>query len=100
MKISQQKKEKIYEQILAFLYSTSPQPLFTFNVAQEIARDEEFVKSLLIDLKKKELVVEIKKNPKGFPYLKRSRWKLSDSAYQAYKTHQNKQVGLNSHPNP
>jgi hypothetical protein len=89
MKISEQKKEKICEQILALLYSVSPQSLFTLNVAKEIARDEEFVKLLLINLKKKELVVEIKKNPKGLSYLKRSRWKLSDLAYQAYRKHQN-----------
>jgi len=88
MKISKEKKEKIYEQILAFLYSVSPKPLFTLNIAKEIARDEEFVKSLLLELKKKELLIEIKKNPKGMPYSKRSRWKLSDSAYNAYKTHQ------------
>lgn len=88
MKISNQKKEKIYEQILAFLYSISPQPVFTLNIAQEIARDEEFVKSLLLDLKKKGVIIEIKKNPKGFSYLRRSRWKLSDAAYEAYKKRQ------------
>lgn len=95
MKISEQKKEKISEQILALLYSISPKPLFTLNIAQEIARDEEFVKSLLLELKKKNLLIEIKKNPKGFTYLKRSRWKLSDSAYSAYKTHQYKQESQN-----
>ncbi len=89
MKISQQKRDKIYEQILALLYSVSPKPLFTLNIAQDLARDEEFIKSLLLDLKKKELIVEIKKNPKGLSYTKRSRWKLSDSAYQAYKKRQN-----------
>ena len=89
MKISEQKKEKISEQILAFLYSVSPRALFTLNISQEIARDEEFVKSVLLSLKKNDLVIEIKKNPKGIPYSKRSRWKLSDSAYEAYKKHQN-----------
>jgi hypothetical protein len=89
MRISEQKKEKIHEQILALLYSISPQSLFTLNIAKELARDEEFVKSLLLILKKKDLVIEIKKNPNGLPYLKRSRWKLSDSAYQAYKKYQN-----------
>jgi len=88
MRISLSKKEKIYEQILALLYSVSPKPLFTLNIAQEIARDEEFIKILLLDLKKKDLIVEIKKNPQGFPYLKRSRWKLSEAAYQAYKSRQ------------
>jgi hypothetical protein len=88
MKISNQKKDKIYEQILAFLYSVSPQALFTMNIAKEIARDEEFVKTLLINLKKKGLILEIKKSPEGISYLKRSRWTLSDAAYQAYKKHQ------------
>jgi len=90
MKISLQKKEKICEQILCLLYSVSPKALFTLNVAEEIARDEEFVKTLLLYLKKKELVIEIKKNPQGNPYLKRSRWILSERAYQIYKDHQSK----------
>jgi predicted transcriptional regulator with HTH domain len=92
MKISYKKREKIYEQILAYLYSISPKPVFTFNIAQEIARDEEFVKDLLLELRKKNLVVEIKKNPEGIIYLKRSRWKLSDAAYQIYKEGQNKAI--------
>jgi hypothetical protein len=92
MKISIQKKEKIYEQILSLLYSVSPKALFTLNIAEEIARDEEFVKTLLLYLKKKELVIEIKKNPQGSPYLKRSRWALSDKAYKIYKSHQAKQA--------
>ena len=87
MRISNEKKEKISEQILALLYSVSPRPLFTVNIAKEIARDEEFIKSLLLELKNKRLIVEIKKNPKGVPYLRRSRWKLSNEAYLVYKEH-------------
>lgn len=90
MKISQEKKEKIYEQILAFLFSVSPKPVFTVTIAKEIARDEEFVKNLLLDLKKKGLVVEVKKNTKGVNYLKRSRWKLSNETYLAYLNLQKK----------
>ena len=85
MRISQEKKNKISEQILAFLFSVAPRSIFTSHIAQEIVRDEEFVKNLLQDLKKKKLVVEIKKNPEGINYLRRSRWKLSDKAYEAYK---------------
>lgn len=88
MKISEKKREKISEHILAFLYSISPRSLFTFNIAQEIARDEEFVKKMLLKLKSQNLVLEIKKNPKGVPYVKRSRWNLSDAAYKAYKQNQ------------
>ena len=47
MKISDKKKEKISEQILALLYSINPQSLFTLHIAREIARDEEFIKKIL-----------------------------------------------------
>lgn len=90
MKISDEKKEKISEQILALLYSITPKPLFTSHIAREIARDEEFTKDLLLELKNKKLVIEIKKNPKGILYIRRLRWRLSDTAYKAYKKHQNK----------
>jgi predicted transcriptional regulator len=88
MYISKEKKEKISEQILAHLYLTNPKPIFTSHIAKELARDEEFIKNLLKDLKKKEFVVEITKNPQGKDYLKRSRWKLSDKAYLLYKQKQ------------
>ncbi|GIU68493.1 MAG: hypothetical protein KatS3mg001_343 [Candidatus Pacearchaeota archaeon] len=85
MKVSQEKKNKILEQILAFLYTSSPKPIFTSHIAKEIARDEEFTKKLLIELKTKGLVYEVKKNPKGKFYKKRSRWILSDKAYKSYQ---------------
>jgi len=88
MKLSKQKRDKITEQLLAYLYSISPKQVFTINIAQELARDEEFVKSLLLELKRKKLVVEINKNPKGILYKRRLRWQLTDSAYQTYKNHQ------------
>jgi predicted transcriptional regulator len=88
MYISKEKKEKISEQILACLYSVNPKPLFTSHIAKEIARDEEFVKKLLLDLKKKNLIIEIKKSPKGREYTKRSRWKLTEEVYNLYKNKQ------------
>ncbi len=88
MKISKEKLERISEQILALLYSITPKSIFTSHIAREIARDEEFTKNLLLELKNKKLVVEIKKNPKGVVYKRRARWKLSDAVYQTYKEHQ------------
>ena len=88
MKISETKKEKIFEQILAFLFSINPKIVFTVDIAREIARDEEFIKKLLLKLKEKHLVIEIKKNSKGIDYLKRRRWRLSDETYKAYKLKQ------------
>lgn len=88
MRISNKKKEKISEQILATLFQSSPKSIFTSHIAQEIARDEEFVKKLLLELKAKKLIIEVKKNAQGIQYLRRSRWKLSDAVYMIYKNNQ------------
>lgn len=87
-KISDKKKEKISEQILHFLFTVSPNPKFTSEIAQEVARDEEFTKFLLEKLKKKKLVSEINKNPSGESYLRRQRWIISSVAFSVYSKHQ------------
>ena len=88
MRISEVKREKISEQILAVLYSSFPKMLFTAQIAREIARDEEFIKAMLQDLKIKNLVSEINKNPSGIEYTRRQRWLLSPQAFDAYKKQQ------------
>lgn len=88
MKISKEKKDRISEQILGILFTSFPDSLFTAQVARIIARDEEFTKSLLKELWHKNLVVAIKKNPKGIIFSKRIRWRISNKAYSAYKQHQ------------
>ena len=87
-KISDQKIEKISEQILFHLYSVFPKQVFTSDIAKELARDEEFMKKLLEKLEKKELVIKINKNPQGFQYSRRLRWRISNKAYNIYKKHQ------------
>ena len=88
MKISLKKREKIAEQILAYLFSQNPKSIFTAHIAQEIARDEEFVKTILLDMKKKNFLVEVKKNKQGVDYIRRARWKLSEKTYIFYKNSQ------------
>jgi len=87
-KISKQKLEKISEQILFYLFSSFPKQLFTSEIAKELARDEEFMKILLNELQKKDLVIKIDKNPKGYKYIRRSRWRISNKAYEIYKKSQ------------
>jgi predicted transcriptional regulator with HTH domain len=87
-KISLEKIQKISENILSHLFSIFPRPVFTSDISKDIARDEEFTKKLLLDLEKKELVVRIDKNPKGFSYSKRLRWRLSNKSYEIYKKFQ------------
>ena len=87
-KLSPKKIEKISEQILLYLFSISPEAAYTSTIASEIARDEEFTKSLLENLKEKNLIVEIKKSKHGLVYAKRQRWRLSNKVYEIYKKHQ------------
>jgi hypothetical protein len=84
MRLSKEKREKISEQVLAFLYQSFPHAKFTSEIAKEIARDEEFVKTLMFEIKEKNLVIAVKKNEDGRDFIRRIRWQLSGPAYQAY----------------
>ncbi len=84
MRLSREKKDKIAEQILMQLYTSFPKQLFTAEISQEIARDEEFIKTMMFELKDKNLVLAIKKNEEGKDFVRRIRWQLSGPAYQAY----------------
>ncbi|MBT3397402.1 hypothetical protein HOA55_00135 [archaeon] len=83
--ISQEKRERISEQILHYLFGIFPKQVFTSDIAKELARDEEFIKSLLIELQKKDLVIKIDKNPEGIKYSRRLRWRISNKAHEIYK---------------
>ena len=86
MRLSQVKKDKIAEQILSFLYHNFPNQPFTAEIAREIARDEEFIKRLLFELKDKGLVTPIRKNSKGIAFTRRLKWRLSQKVYDVYKS--------------
>jgi len=87
-RLSKEKIDRISEQVLHYLFTISPEAKFTSDIAKETARDEEFIKALLLDLKKKNLVIEINKSPQGLQYKKRQRWRLSNQAHSAYSKHQ------------
>lgn len=86
--ISKQKRDKISEQILEYLFAVSPEAQYTNKIASEIVRDEEFTKAILLELEKAKLVVSVDKNSKGDNYSRRLRWRLSPQAYGVYKQHQ------------
>jgi predicted transcriptional regulator with HTH domain len=83
--ISKEKRERISEQILHYLFGIFPKQVFTSDIAKELARDEEFIKILLIELQKKDLVIKIDKNPEGIQYSRRLRWRISNKAHEIYK---------------
>ena len=84
MRLSKNKKDRIAEQILAFLYHSFPKQPFTAEIAREIARDEEFVKRILFELKEKGLIISIRKNAKGQAFTRRSKWRLTQKVYDIY----------------
>ena len=85
MKISKEKINKIKEDILSVLYTNSPKLMFTSDLAHETARDEEFIKRLLLEMEKDNFVLGVRKNSQGINYLLRIRWRLSTKTYDAYK---------------
>jgi len=84
MRLSKEKRDRIAEQVLEHLYHSFPQQLFTAEISRFIARDEEFIKALLLELQAKGLVVAIKKNKDGTLFIRRIKWQLSTKAYSAY----------------
>jgi len=88
MRLNQIKKDKIAEQILSYLYYSFPRDPFTAEIAKEIARDEEFIKKLLFELKEKKLVLSIRKNKKGEVFSRRIKWRLTNKVYEIYHSRQ------------
>ena len=86
--ISQVKRDKIQEQILHHLFTISPAAHFTAAIAKEIARDEEFIKKLLLELKEKNLVLAIRKGKNGEVFSRRMKWKLTNNVYNIYHSKQ------------
>jgi DNA-binding IclR family transcriptional regulator len=56
-----------------------PAPLSCTEIADEIARDNEFVARVLAFLKEKNLVRQVLKNSNGKDYLRWTKWTLSPS---------------------
>ena len=81
-KISKEKEEKIKEDLLRELYDCYPGMLWTYDVAEKIARDEEFVLRLLKELQVNGLIL-IKEESMG-KNVKR-RWGLKGEVYNKYK---------------
>ncbi len=84
MRLSQDKKDRITEQILSYLFHSFPKQPFTAEIARELARDEEFIKKLLFDLKEKKLILSIKRNSKGQIFTRRIKWRLTNKVYNVY----------------
>lgn len=80
--ISYQKKEKLKEEILRIIYESYPKFYYTYQIADHLIRDDEFVLNLLKELKEKALVVCLEESSGG--NVKR-KWGLKKEVYEKYK---------------
>ena len=74
-RISKKTFERIASDVVSVLYSRYPVPLTTRAIAREVARDNEFIKSVLTFLESKKLVVSVKKDCGRW-----MKWKISRAA--------------------
>ncbi len=80
--ISREKKDKLKEEILRIIYENYPGFLYTYQVAESLIRDDEFVLSLLKELKNNELLTCIEETTGN--NIKR-KWGLKKEVYEKYK---------------
>ena len=73
VKLSKKTTALLKNDILSILYQSSLKPMYTSHIADELRRDNEFVLKLLLELKKENLVQEIRKGKNG-NYLARRKW--------------------------
>ena len=81
-KISNQRIEKIKEEVLRILYESYPEFKYTYQVSDAALRDDEFILNLLQELKKLGLVESFEES-KG-NNVKR-KWSLNKNIYDKYK---------------
>ncbi len=81
-KISLVKKEKLKEEILRVFYENYPIFLYTYHIAENLIRDDEFILNLLKELKNKNLIICLEES--SGRNIKR-KWSLKKEVYDTYK---------------
>ena len=76
--VSKDKEKRIKEDVLRVLYENSPKKLYTYFIAEELARDDEFMLRLLNELHQEGLINKFQKGRKNL-------WGLPDSVFNKYK---------------
>lgn len=77
-KLSRRVIDKIKEDVLYALYQSGLRAMYTQEIGNSIARDNELVLRLLKELKRIKLVKQVGE------YKKRRRWIMTDDAYHKY----------------
>ena len=83
--ISKKKVDKIKEDVLSVLFEAGLRGMFTKQISDEIARNDEFILKLLLDMEKQNVVKQIRNTKKGAQFIRRKQWTMTDKAYETYK---------------
>jgi hypothetical protein len=81
-KLSKDKKEKLKEEVIRIIYENYPHFLYTYQIAESLIRDDEFVLSLLKELKENNLITCLEET--SGENIKR-KWGLVKEVYEKYK---------------
>jgi hypothetical protein len=81
-RISKEKQDRIKEDILREMFENYPEFEYTESVAEKIIRDNEFTLKLLKEMKRKNLINEIRES--SGRKIKR-KWQMKKEVYYAYK---------------
>jgi len=85
VKLSNKILNLLKDDIISILYENILNPPLTMKISNELRRDKEFTKKLLLELKEQGIITEIKKNNKGKNYIKRSRWAIKQEVLEKFK---------------
>lgn len=80
--ISEEKKERLKEEVLRVMYENHPSFLYTYQIADLLIRDDEFVLRLLKGLKEKDLIICLEES--SGKNVKR-KWGLKKEVYEKYR---------------
>ena len=81
-KVSEEKREKLKEEVLRIIYEGYPSFLYTYQIAEHLIRDDEFILKLLKDLKEKNLLICLEESSGN--NIKR-KWGLKEEIYEKYR---------------
>jgi len=85
VRLSEKTIKLLEDDIISILYENSLNALFTNQIADELRRNNEFTKKLLLELKKEGLVEEVVKNKKGQEYLRNKKWRIPSKVLKAFE---------------
>jgi hypothetical protein len=79
-RISEENKEKIKSSVLRILFDESPKSISARFIAQEEARDKQFILKLLKELEKDKVVENVTAE-----FSRKSFWIMTNEAYKKYR---------------